>query len=270
MNRIIKSTNSFLKNEIRLYIRHMIRVVLLGGGNVASHLAKAFFDCPNIDLVQIYNRTLSTIVDKQSLAPLTDSLEHLVTADIYVIATSDIAIEGISKMTQHIDGLVVHTSGTTELNALSNKRTGVFYPLQSFTKGAEIDFSKIPLCLETKNIEDYNLLETLAKSLSDKVYPMSSTQRKKLHIAAVFVNNFVNYMYRIGEDICKENEIPFEVLYPLIEETAKKIQYLSPKQAQTGPAARNDKKTVALHKQDLDSSQKEIYQLLTEAILNKK
>ena len=98
---------------------------------------------------------------------------------------------------------------------------------------------------------------------------MSSEQRKKLHIAAVFVNNFVNYMYSIGEEICKENKIPFEVLYPLIEETATKIQHISPSQAQTGPAVRNDKKTVALHENDLDSNQKKIYQLLSAAISNK-
>ena len=95
---------------------------------------------------------------------------------------------------------------------------------------------------------------------------MNSFQRKKLHIAAVFVNNFVNHLYRIGEDICEANEIPFEILHPLITETAAKINKLSPKEAQTGPAKRNDAKTIAAHKEDLPIDLKEIYSLLTQAI----
>lgn len=247
----------------------MIRVVLLGGGNVASHLANAFYDSPSIQLEQIYNRTLSKIEDKHHLAPITDSFENIVPADIYVIATSDIAIESISKKIKKRNGLVVHTSGTTELKSLTNTRTGVFYPLQSFSKDAIIDFLKTPFCLEVKNTEDYKLLESLAKALTNKVYPMTSDQRKKLHVAAVFVNNFVNHMYTIGEDICKENNIPFEVLLPLISETSQKLQQLSPRQAQTGPAKRKDFKTMLVHEKELNSNQKEIYKLLSEAIQNK-
>jgi predicted short-subunit dehydrogenase-like oxidoreductase (DUF2520 family) len=247
----------------------MIRVVLIGGGNLASHLCKAFLLNANISLVQMYNRTLSHIEHMEGVVPLTDSLEKLLKADIYLIATSDIAIERISKSTTHLEGLIVHTSGASELELLKNKRSGVFYPLQSFSKEVSVDFKKVPICIETNNTSDYSLLYKLATYLSEKVYAMSSDQRKKLHIAAVFVNNFVNHMYHIGEDICKEHAIPFEVLYPLIEETAGKITSVPPKIAQTGPAVRNDKKTVDLHQSFLKSNQKEIYKLLSNSISKK-
>lgn len=246
----------------------MVRVILLGGGNLASHLAKAFSNSSEIELTQIFNRTLSHIIDNKDIAPVTDSLDELLEADICVICTSDAAIDCISQKLMHKNCLIVHTSGATSMDVLQNKRKGVFYPLQSFTKDAVIDFSKIPFCLETNNAEDYLLLEKMALAIATKVYTMSSVQRKKLHIAAVFVNNFVNYMYHIGEDICNKNGIPFEVLYPLIQETAEKIQYLSPKVAQTGPAVRKDKKTVALHESQLEANEKLIYTLLSEAISN--
>jgi predicted short-subunit dehydrogenase-like oxidoreductase (DUF2520 family) len=248
----------------------MIRVVLLGGGNLASHLATAFFNNAEIELLQIYNRTFDHIKNQKNFAPITDSIDDLLDADIYVIATSDTAIEKISKKIKTKNGLVVHTSGAITSSVLHNKRNGVFYPLQSFTKDTPINFKNIPFCIETTKKEDFTLLKTLANALSTKVYAMNSEQRKKVHVAAVFVNNFVNYMYSIGQDICKENGIPFEVLYPLIQETANKIQHISPQQAQTGPAKRKDKKTVALHEKELNADQIEVYQLLSEIISNKK
>lgn len=248
----------------------MIRVVLLGGGNLASHLATAFFNNSEIILLQIYNRTLHHIKDKEVLAPITNSIDKLLDADIYVIATSDDAIDSLSKKISKKKGLVVHTSGAIAQSVLHNERNGVFYPLQSFTKDTQVNFENIPFCIETNNDKDFKTLETFAKALSNKVYAMNSEQRKKLHVAAVFVNNFVNYMYSIGEDICNQNEIPFEVLYPLIQETADKIKHLSPQQAQTGPAIRKDKKTLALHEKELNSDQIKIYQLLSQVISNKK
>jgi len=247
----------------------MIRVILLGGGNLASHLALEFFKNSNIELLQIYNRTLAHIKDKEIYAPITDTTETLLDADLYIIASSDTAIEKLSKELAAKKGLVVHTSGATPRSILSNSHNGVLYPLQSFTKGSQINFKNIPFCIEANNKEDFILLEKFAKLVSSKVYAMDSEQRKNLHIAAVFVNNFVNYMYSIGEDICIENGIPFEVLYPLIQETAEKIQEISPKDAQTGPAIRKDKKTLVLHQNKLNQNQKYIYQLLSEAISNR-
>jgi predicted short-subunit dehydrogenase-like oxidoreductase (DUF2520 family) len=166
--------------------------------------------------------------------------------------------------------LVVHTSGTTSLSVLNSKnRRGVFYPLQTFTQGKQIDYTQIPFCLEAENEADYNRLKKLAESVSNAVYQVSEDQRKALHLAAVFVCNFTNHLYQIGEDLCNEHNVPFAVLKPLISETADKIQTLSPKEAQTGPALRGDTETLNRHLEMLNqTTQKEIYQLLTKSIID--
>lgn len=246
----------------------MIRVVLLGGGNLATHLASAFAESPQINLVQIYNRTLTSISHLSPLCATTDVFEELKEADVYVISVSDTAIEEIAKKLVAVSGLVVHTSGAMPMELLKETtRYGIFYPLQSFTKGKQVSFQNIPLCIEAKQPKDLLLLKKMATAISEKVYDMNSEQRKKAHLAAVFVNNFVNHLYKIGEDICIENNIPFEVLHPIIEETATKIKDISPKKAQTGPANRKDKNTLALHEQELNTSQLEIYRLLSNAII---
>ena len=166
--------------------------------------------------------------------------------------------------------MVVHTSGSSALAVLDNKnRKGVFYPLQTFTKGKKVDFTPIPICLETENEQDYQLLENLGNCISKKVFQINSEQRKSLHVAAVFVCNFVNHLYQIGNEICEANQIPFEVLHPLIQETAQKILELTPKEAQTGPALRNDTKTIQKHLDFLsDENYTTIYKLLTQSIQN--
>jgi predicted short-subunit dehydrogenase-like oxidoreductase (DUF2520 family) len=161
----------------------------------------------------------------------------------------------------------VHTSGAISMNKLkSNAKKGVFYPLQTFTKNASIDFSEIPICIEAATKKDENLLKILANSISKNTYLINSTQRKSLHVAAVFVNNFVNHMYYLGEEICNKYNVPFEILHPIIKETASKIESLSPFEAQTGPAKRNDTKTIEEHLAILTANQQEIYKLLTNSI----
>ena len=245
----------------------MVHVTLLGGGNLANHLANAFFKAPGIKVHQIYNRTLQKIEHFKEFTEITDELSTLKPADIYILAVNDKVISEISKQLKHLNGLLVHTSGAIALDMLKTNRIGVFYPLQTFTKDKKIDFNTIPLCIEAKNTEDEVLLTKVANTISKKVFKIDSLQRKKLHVAAVFVNNFVNHLYSIGENICAKNDIPFEILQPLILETAKKITSLSPTQAQTGPAVRNDIETIEIHKKSLTADQTEIYTLLTEAIL---
>ena len=164
--------------------------------------------------------------------------------------------------------IVVHTSGAASLDVLDTKnRKGVFYPLQTFSKNKEIDFSIIPLCLEAENTFDFRVLETVAKSISNAVFAINSDQRKALHVAAVFVNNFTNHLYHIGKEICGEHQVPFEILRPLIQETAEKINTLDPVDAQTGPAKRNDNNTIAAHLDYLtNENQKNIYKLITQSI----
>ena len=151
-----------------------------------------------------------------------------------------------------------------DLHSQGNK--GVLYLLQSFSKNREIDFSSIPICIEAENKNDLELLRTLAYSLSNHIYEINSIQRKKLHVAAVFVNNFVNHLYHIGSEICAENNVPFEILHPLIIESAHKIKDLTPFESQTGPAKRKDEKIIKKHITLLDKNQQEIYKLLTKSI----
>ena len=228
----------------------MIKVVLIGQGNVASHLITAFQTSSVIELVEVNSR----------------QIEDISNSDITILAVSDDAINEVSKKLKNRNGLIVHTSGTVSMNAIHQQRKGVFYPLQSFTKNTVVDFFKIPFCLEASHTDDLKLLDILVKSIGEKSYHITSDQRKKLHLAAVFVNNFTNHMYQIGKDVCDEHNVPFEILHPLIEETAKKITSISPKAAQTGPAKRNDVQTIQSHLEQLNSQQQEIYQLLTKSI----
>lgn len=227
----------------------MISVLLVGNGNVANHLLKVFQMVKDLSVLQINSRNLTNIP----------------TAAITIIAVSDDAIAKVSsKIT---NPFVVHTSGSISLSALQNKtRKGVFYMLQTFSKDKLVNFQEVPFCLEATNENDLKTLETLAKLLSEKVYFINSEQRKALHVAAVFANNFANHCYQIAEEICKIHQVPFEILYPLIEETARKIKLLSPKEAQTGPAIRNDQQTIQNHLVLLNLHQQEMYTIMTKSI----
>jgi len=243
----------------------MISVSILGYGNVASHLVKAFEVSTAVNLVQVYTR--NQISNKDFNAPHITDLNQLLPAKIYIIAIPDDTISTFSKQLDFKNALIVHTSGSVSIKALKCKsRKGVFYPLQSFSKNKSINFKEIPIAIEANNKRDLNLLKDLAKSLSSLVYEIDSHQRKQIHVAAVFVNNFVNYMYTIGEDLCKSNNIDFNILNPLISETALKVKNLPPKEAQTGPAKRFDQKTIKNHLNILPKEYQEIYTLLTNSI----
>ncbi|WP_299781641.1 Rossmann-like and DUF2520 domain-containing protein [uncultured Formosa sp.] len=247
----------------------MISVVLLGAGNVATHLYKEFKNSDTITVTQWYNRHINKISTYKNEVEVTDDLNALNIADIYILAISDDAISSVSKALPFQDRFVVHTSGTASLYDIDEKhRRGVFYPLQTFTKEADIDFSNIPLCIEALKKADFKLLKKLAQAIGSTDYKVSTEQRKRLHIAAVFANNFTNQLYRITHEITEANQMEFEILKPLILETAKKIQTMSPYVAQTGPAVRGDKKTIKKHLNLIENPQhKAIYKLLTNSIL---
>ena len=243
----------------------MISVVIIGSGNVAKHLIHAFSKIDNINLKQVYARKLGDEALMKSNIPITNDLSLLVDADITIIAVSDDAIAAISCNIKN--SLVVHTSGSVEMNALNNSgNKGVFYLLQSFSKEKEVNFSNIPICLEAENKNDLIKLEKLASLLQGEIYHLSSIQRRKIHVAAVFVNNFTNHMYSIAHDICEEHGVPFNILQPLIQETSQKIKNLTPKQAQTGPAKRNDTETIENHLNLLSKTQQELYLKITQSI----
>jgi len=248
----------------------MIKIVIIGSGNVAHHLIQAFAKSKKVEVIQVFAR------QKESVSPLFDSNKIISTytdlaeADLYIIAVSDDAIASVSLKLQFKNRLVVHTSGTVSMNSLdSNNRKGIFYPLQTFSKNKAVNFRTIPICLESENETDLELLKNVAESISNSVFEINSQQRKALHVSAVFVNNFVNHLYQIGNEICIENNVPFEILKPLILETANKVLSLSPKEAQTGPAKRNDSKTIAAHLDFLSNeNQATIYKILTQSIQN--
>jgi predicted short-subunit dehydrogenase-like oxidoreductase (DUF2520 family) len=248
----------------------MLKTVIIGSGNVAQHLAKAIDASGQATLVQLYARHPEKLAHLFPGEKITPSLENLAEADIYIISVTDDAITEVSSKLPFDGKLVVHTSGSVALEQLDGKnRRGVFYPLQTFSKNKDVNFNKVPLCLESENEADYKVLETLANALSQTVYRIGSKQRQALHVAAVFVSNFSNHMYALGEAICRENTIPFGILNPLITETADKLSLLSPTQAQTGPAIRHDQKTIEKHLDFLkDDNQRNIYKILTQSIQN--
>ena len=246
----------------------MIKVSIIGSGNLAQHLIQAFQSNPSIELVQVVARNPKTVAHLLDSNRIISDYTQFQEADLYIISVSDDAIAEVSAALPFENRLVAHTSGSVSIDSLNPKNhRAVFYPLQSFSKDKAVNFKTIPLCLETENEKDAPNLNLIANAISDAVYDINSEQRKALHVAAVFVNNFVNHLYQIGNEICDANAIPFSILKPLIQETANKIATLSPKAAQTGPAKRNDISTIAAHQQFLtDENQAAIYNLLTQSI----
>lgn len=248
----------------------MVSISIIGSGNVAQHLIKAVLRSDNLELVQVLARTKEAVSHLIAADKITSDFGALKEVDLCIISVSDAAIQSVSNALLFKNHLVAHTSGSVAMNDLSNSnRKAVLYPLQTLSTKKEIDFSTVPLCIETQNEADFQLLAEVANSLSQQVYPIDSNQRKSLHVAAVFVSNFTNHLYKIGNDICIDHSVPFEILKPLISETAQKIQTLTPADAQTGPAKRKDTQTLNAHLNFLtNENQKELYKLLTKSIID--
>lgn len=246
----------------------MFTIVIIGSGNVAQHLISAFTKADDCMLVQVFARDKNSISHLIEPNKITANYNDLKPASVYIVAVSDHAIAAVSNQLPCTNQLVVHTSGGVPIDVLSNNnRKGVFYPLQSFTKNKTVNFTEIPICLEAQNAQDYSLLEKIAATISAKIFNVNSVQRKSLHVSAVFVNNFVNHLYQIAYDICKDHTVDFEILKPLILETANKVMEISPMVAQTGPAKRNDTLVINNHLDFLvDENQQQIYKILTQSI----
>ena len=253
------------------YIRSMKSIVLFGAGNVALHLCKAINNSKNFQVIQVYSKTKKTLDNFNLNIDKTNDLGTIKQASVYIIAISDDSIIEFSKKIPFKNRLVVHTSGSVGMAKLSgNNRRGVFYPLQTFTSNAKINFLEIPMCIEADNQEDLNVLEKLGRSISNNVQVVTSTQREHIHLSAVIVNNFVNHLYHMGHDLLHHQSLTFDILKPLIIETASKIKTLRPFETQTGPARRNDLKTIEKQLHLLkDSPYQEIYKNITNSILEK-
>ena len=246
----------------------MLSIVLIGTGNVAQQFYEAMGNKNGIKIIQVIGRNKKKLTPFANCPETSTDFKHIYDADIYIIAVNDDSINSVSQHFTNKSGLVVHTSGSMPLSVLADSvRRGVFYPLQTISKERKIDFSEVPICIEAERSEDYELLRELANTISAQVQIMTSEQRKFVHLAAVFVNNFTNHLYHIGNELCNEAGVPFTILNQLILETAKKATQMPVINAQTGPAVRNDKLTMKKHLELLNNEEyREIYSVLSNSI----
>ena len=253
-----------------------MKIVILGSGNVATHVGIAIRNLGH-EILQVYSRNqanaqaLADVLDTSAIADLSDINK---TADLYLLAVSDQAIVPlVNLLPKNINGIVVHCSGATDSNVLSEfQRYGVIYPPQSIKKNFDSRLQEIPFAVEGNIPSTANTLLTLMASISSKSFLCTSQQRLALHTAAVFANNFTNALFQISYDILQEQNLPFDLLKPIILETANKVQTNTPKDIQTGPAQRNDQLTIQKHLQFLSKKPNwlKIYQQLTEEIISKR
>ena len=228
-----------------------MKAVFIGSGNLATHLATALQE-KGITISQIYSRTstnASMLADKLKTSYTSDPTELILDADIYFYALKDSALTQFLKETNLPNAMHVHTAGSVSLSIFKELTLnyGVFYPLQTFSKNKKVDFAEIPICIEASNSEMQKKLLDIAHLLTQKTFIINSDQRKILHLAAVFACNFSNYMYDVASEILNDVGIGFEIMQPLISETAEKIKTMNPYEAQTGPAVRYDKAIIEKH-----------------------
>lgn len=249
-------------------------IVFVGAGNLATNLAKALYH-KGFRILQIYSRSKESaqLLAEQVEAEYTTDLQEIVRdARLYIVSLKDAAfVELLPQITAGKQGaLLVHTAGSIPLDIWKGQteRYGVFYPMQTFSKQRSVDFSEIPFFIEANSVQDTEFLKAIAATLSDKVYEVTSEQRKNLHLAAVFACNFTNHMYALAAELLEKYQLPFDVMLPLIDETARKVHKLEPHQAQTGPAVRYDENVINRHLQLLADNPRlqEIYKILSESI----
>ena len=231
-----------------------MRIALIGRGRVATHLLKAL-QLAGHEVASINSRTLEDLPEK---------------ADLYVIAVKDSALQDvICQATKgREDQLFVHTAGSMALDIFEGfcRHYGVLYPMQTFSKDQPVDFREIPLFVEASDTATLQRIRVLADSVSQHVYELSTADRRYLHLSAVFACNFVNHCYALAADVLAQKGLPFDVLLPLIDETARKVHQLHPIDAQTGPAIRDDQNVIRSQSALLQGTPQAIYDLLSKSI----
>lgn len=234
----------------------MKKIVVIGQGNVAWHLCRWF--APVAEVLNVNSRTLQGLPAE---------------ADLYIISVSDSAINAVAQKLIGVHGIVVHTSGSSDINALPAQieKRGVLYPMQTFTKGKQLEYNSIPLFVEGVDAATEEYLLQLASSLSTLAQTADSEKRRRIHLAAVFACNYVNFLFTTAEDVLKKDGLDLSLLYPLIEETFGKCKSITPQQAQTGPARRHDLVTIAKHEELLaDATEiKRLYGEMAELIMSR-
>lgn len=251
-----------------------MKIVLIGAGRLATNLGRALLAAGH-DIVQVYSRTMESAQAVATIAggaPTTDISSINSDADAYIIAVTDsVLAELIPLICKGREQKVfLHTAGSISMDVFRGMALhyGVLYPMQSFSKTKQVDFSSIPCFVESNDEHASQIITELASCISDRVSPLSSDDRKYLHLAAVFSCNFVNHCYAISAEILKKHGLPFDVMLPLIDETALKVHDMSPQEAQTGPALRYDENVIRSQSQLLRDNpfMKEIYDRMSLSI----
>ena len=246
-------------------------IIIIGTGNTATILGRKL-KVAGHEIIQIFGRDAKAASDL-AYELNTESTNYWSVvqrnADIYVLAVSDIAIEEVAQELQLNEKIIVHTAGAVSKNILNSisSHFGVFYPLQSLKKEMQY-LPQTPILIDASDATTLEQLEALGESISESVVQVNDEQRLKMHLAAVFCNNFVNHLYALMEGYCKKEGLDFQILKPLIQETALRINSIAPSQSQTGPAIRNDTTTLEKHLLLLEGypDLKMIYQLFTKSI----
>ena len=250
-----------------------MKIAFIGSGNLATHLSLAL-KAAGEEIIQIYSRTdahAKELADKLGCIHTTNLDKIYLNADVYILSVKDDAISQIADSICHKcpHALFVHTAGSVLMDIFKGKANhyGVFYPMQTFSKARKVYFRPIPCFIEASSNEDLAIIRSLAESISDHVVDCDSEKRKKLHLAAVFACNLTNHCYRLAERVLQEEEIDWKLYLPLIDETARKVSEMSPKDAQTGPMVRYD---VNVMNRQLalipDERTRQIYRLMAESI----
>jgi len=252
-------------------------ITIIGSGNLAWHLAPELENAGH-RILEVYSRTPKNARDLQKRlynAEIHPSLDFSESeAEIFILCVSDDAIEEVAqKIALPGRSIILHTSGSQSISKLSYTAIsdiGVFYPLQTFTKGKRISFEDVPIFLEAENNHTMKTLKNLGRSISKKVVEVSSKDRMAIHVAAVFACNFTNHMFHIANRILHVQGFDFDILRPLIAETVNKSLDIGPENAQTGPAARGDLEVLDKHMDFLKGSEYlEMYRMITEKILSR-
>lgn len=250
-----------------------MKIVLIGAGNLATHLGKALHAAGH-DMVQVFSRTMQSAETLASLLdaePLTDMAQVRDDADVYIFSVKDSALEQlILQLCGGEKKVFLHTAGSMPMSVFRGKALhyGVLYPMQTFSKQREVDFSIIPCFIEANDEFALKQIEGLAGQISHRVYQLSSEDRKYLHLSAVFACNFANHCYAASQELLQQHGIPFDVMLPLIDETAAKVHGMTPKEAQTGPAVRYDENVIGKQIQLLENQPyfQKIYDCMSKSI----
>jgi predicted short-subunit dehydrogenase-like oxidoreductase (DUF2520 family) len=247
----------------------MNKIILIGAGNVATNVGLGLKQA-GYEITGCYSRSIESthLLAKTLDCLLLNDLQHLPAHDLLLVCVPDAAIAGVIAQLP-ITSNIAYTSGTVSLDELPNThKIGVFYTLQTFTKNKQIELKTVPFFVESKDKNLQKELLKLAKHIGLRAEITSSEQRKQLHIAAVFVNNFTNHLAYLAKQHVEKHELSWENLLPLLGETFSKINTENPKEIQTGPARRKDLNVLEKHLNELSGNEKEIYKAITNSILN--